>query len=121
MLRFIRKVRDCLVNLRGSERQAEDHPAVVSFVKAIGHANSFGARCRDRSEGGLGVLTTIPFPPGALVRVDMRGQVYYAEVRRCVKVEGEYFLGLQFTQKPRVALVSEVPKLDLDIEGINVC
>ena len=69
---------------------------VINPLMSTGPASS--ARVRERSTGGLKLLTSRPAMVGALVQVLMQGKVVMGEVRHCSSAGAEFQLGIRIVE-----------------------
>jgi hypothetical protein len=89
---------------RVDERRKEPREPVdiAARLKVINPLMSSGpaspARVRDRSAGGLKVLTSHPALVGALVQVMMNGKFVLGEVRHCSPAGAEFHLGVRIVE-----------------------
>ena len=68
-------------------------------------------RLRDRSKGGLGLVSLIAFPPGTIlnVRLEQTEMAPWVQVRvkHCRPHERQWILGCQFTEKPTPSALAQ--------------
>jgi hypothetical protein len=89
---------------RGEDRrkQPREEVDIAVRVKVINPLMSTGpassARVRDRSAGGLKLLTSRPALVGALVQVLMPGKIVLGEVRYCSPAGAEFHLGVRIVE-----------------------
>jgi hypothetical protein len=89
---------------QGQERrkQPREEVDIAARVKIINPLMSTGpasaARVRDRSAGGVKLLTSRPALVGALVQVLINGKFVLGEVRHCSPIGAEFHLGLRIVE-----------------------
>ena len=84
---------------RKQPREGVDIPVrikVINPLMSTGPASS--ARVRDRSAGGMKLLTSRPAMVGALIQVLMQGKIVMGEVRHCSSAGAEFHLGVRIVE-----------------------
>jgi hypothetical protein len=63
---------------------------------AYGDDQTVSAMIEDRSVSGLGIRVSRPLPLGMPIRVCFRDEMHSAIVRRCVRDQPGFFIGVAF-------------------------
>jgi hypothetical protein len=81
---------------RRESRFRADQPVVVTVLSES--EVRLEARVRNASGRGLGIVTAVPLPPGAAIRIEMDDAMVLGEAIYCRSDREGYFIGVELDQ-----------------------
>ncbi len=81
---------------RREPRFQADQPVVVTVLNDT--EIRLEARVRDASGRGLGLLSPVPVPPGAAIRIEMEDSIVLGEAIYCRREREGHFIGIELDQ-----------------------